>query len=563
MKNNKIFLFGVGLLAFSLAGCDLDINTDPYKVTELDVAQLLTAAEYEVAATFSEGGYINTPLEAYVQHTASREADNYSMREGDSWLGNTWEQAYRYAIKNCDEVIAQGESAGDSFFAGVGRVLRAYIYMSMVDLWGDIPYSEANKAGVETPKADNSLVIYNDLLVELNKAIAGLKDANAANPLSIKNNDLFYKGDKAKWLKAANTLKLRLLVQSRKAKNDITDWKNELNSLLSEDNFIGDDEDLQFPHSSAKTPSDERKSGYVDEYEGSQKSMYINPWFYEILNGKTYNVKQNPLVGVADPRVPYYFYNQLTAADAAQNKTDYRDGGFVSIFMGSNSGYSSNNQENSMTCIGLYPVGGRFDNGKGGQLNPDGKITGNGTAPDKMLQAYSVPFMKAELVLSEGISGDARQLLEDGIRASIHHVNTVCKASDDTITIIGDATINGFLLGVLNLYDKAATPEKKLEIVMTEKWIANFFNSVEAYNDIRRTGYPVLFKGNEERKIYTPYDQTAEPTPLDELKAYDCVKILDYPRIMWYPSSETQTNNANISNKSRNVTQANVFWDVQ
>ena len=47
--------------------------------------------------------------------------------------------------------------------AGIGRVLRTHVYMAMTDLWGDIPYSEANVVGIETPKADPSVDIYNDL----------------------------------------------------------------------------------------------------------------------------------------------------------------------------------------------------------------------------------------------------------------------------------------------------------------------------------------------------------------------------------------------------------------
>lgn len=547
-------------MAFSLTGCDLDINQDPYAVTDLDVSQLLTCTEYEVGATFSEGYYINTHLESYVQHTTSREVDNYSLVAGYSTLGNTWDQAYRYAIKNCDELIKQGDAVNDAVYAGIGRVLRVYTYMNMVDLWGDIPYSEANVAGIETPKADASKDIYNDLLVVINQAIANFKDTSADNPLAIGANDLFYGGNTAKWLKAANTLKLKLLVQSRKAKADITGWQTELNALLTEDNFIGDGEDLQFPHSATKTPADERKFGYVDEYEGGQKSVWINPWFYEVLNGKTYNFKQNPLAGVVDPRIPYYYVNQATATGNANNETDYRDGAFISIFTGSNSGKTSMSQESSMTCIGIYPVGGKFDDGLGGSVA--GK--GNGIAPDRMLQAYSVPFMKAELVLTEGVAGDAKQLLEQGIRASIAHVNSVAQASDATVPTISETQITGFLLGVNGAYDAAASNDKKLEIVMTEKWIANFFNSVEAYNDIRRTGYPVLFKGNDERKIYTPYDQTAAASPLPQPLAYDCSVILDYPRIMWYPDSETQLNNANINNKNRTVSAyTNVFWDVQ
>lgn len=561
MKNKIFYLLGAGVMAFTMTGCDLDINQDPYAVTDLDVSQLLTCTEYEVAATFSEGYYINAHLESYVQHTTSREVDNYSLVAGYSTLGNTWEQAYRYAIKNCDELIRQGDAANDAVYAGIGRVLRVYTYMNMVDLWGDIPYSQANVAGIETPKADASKDIYNDLLVVINKAIANFKDTEAENPLSIGANDLFYGGNTSKWLKAANTLKLKLLVQTRKAKADITGWQTELDALLTENNFMGDGEDLQFPHSATKTPTDERKFGFVDEYEGGQKSVWINPWFYEVLNGKTYNFKQNPLEGIVDPRIPYYYVNQATATGNASNETDYRDGAFISIFTGSNSGKTSMSQESSMTCIGIYPVGGKFDDGAGGAI---GASSGNGIAPDKMLQAYSVPFMKAELVLTEGAAGDAKALLEEGIRASIAHVNAVSKASDPSVPAIDETAIAGLMMQVNNAYDKAATNDKKLEIVMTEKWIANFFNSVEAYNDIRRTGYPVLFKGNAERKIYTPYDQTVAASPLPEPLAYNCSVILDYPRIMWYPETETQLNNANINNTNRTVSAyTNVFWDVQ
>jgi len=32
-----------------------------------------------------------------------------------------------------------------------------------------------------------------------------------------------------------------------------------------------------------------------------------------------------------------------------------------------------------------------------------------------------------------------------------------------------------------------------LEIILTQKWLASYGNSVDAYNDYRRRGYPVIF----------------------------------------------------------------------
>ena len=555
MKRKYIQILSTVAAVLTVSACSLNINKDPYAVTTLDFAQVLTAAEYEVGATFAAGNYLNSNFSSYVHQTVSREVDNYSLVANYSTLGNTWAQAYRYAIKNCDVIISQGDADGNVIYSGIARVLRAHVYMTMVDLWGDIPYSEAN-AGVETPKCDKSEDIYNALLADINKALDNFADTEAENKLKPAANDLFYGGNVEKWVKVANTLKLKLLVQSRLAKDKITGWNTELAALIADNNFIGDGEDLQFPHSSAKTPVDERNAGFVDEYAGGQKTVFISPWFYECLSGTSYNWKNNPFKGIKDPRIPYYFYNQSTATRDASNQTDYRDGAFISIMFGSNSGFTSMTQESSMTVVGIYPVGGKYDDGSAKAVNAD---SGSAIAPDKMLQAYSVPFMLAELILAGEITGDAKAELEKGIKASLTHVVTTSKASNAATPAIASTAEDTFVNAVLAKYD-AATAAGKLEIVMTQKWIANFYNPVESYNDIRRTGFPVLFTGDENNMAWTPYAQTVEATPT--LTSYNLVTILKYPRIMYYPQGEI-TLNPNITNDGRIVSSKTVFWDVQ
>ena len=556
MKNKFLNILGAGLVAFSVSSCDLDINKDPYAVTDLNLSQLLSAVEYEISASFSEGSYLNANFSAYTQHTVSREIDNYALVPSYSTLGNTWNNIYIYGIKNADALIEEANKANLSYYAGIGRVLRVYAYMNLTDLFGDVPYSEANVPGIEFPKADKSADIYNALLVELNQALSDFAatEGNSTKPAS---NDLFYNGDIQKWIKATNTMKLKLLTQSRLAKDEIANWETELAALIQEDNFLANGEDLQFPHTGTLSPADERKSGYTDEYEASQKSVWISPWMYEIMNGLSYNVKNNPFVGIKDPRVPYYYFNQLKADEDAQNATDYRDGAFVSIMMGSNTPYVSMMQDASMSVVGIYPVGGKYDDGNGGAI---GAKSGSGIAPDKMLQAYSVPFMKAELALAGEITADAKALLQEGIEASIYHVNAVVAKADANAPLIEDASM--FINNVLQQYDRA-TDEKKMEIVMTQKWIANFYNPVEAYSDIRRTGYPVLLTGNEERMAYSPFDHTTAATDLTAEGGAELplVKIADYPRVLWYPQDECNVN-PNITNKDRNITLSNVFWDV-
>ena len=123
--------------------------------------------------------------------------------------------------------------------------------------------------------------------------------------------------------------------------------------------------------------------------------------------------------------------------------------------------------------------------------------------------------------------------------------------------MISENDADAFINSVLERFD-AANAAKKMEILMTQKWVANFYNPVEAYNDIRRTGYPVLFKGDDRNMAYTPYAQSVEAKP--ELTPYNLVSLMAFPRIMWYPQAEIDVN-PNFTNKGRVVSEKVVFWD--
>lgn len=531
----------------------LDINDNPNKPTTAELNKVLTGAEYDIAMSFASGNYIGSSLSSYVFHLSSREVDNYGIMNSTSTLGNTWQQGYVYGLKNTNAVIKAAEEGNNMIYAGIGKLMKAYAFANLVDLWGDIPYEEFDIEGNYAPKLDRSQDIYNSLLALIDEAISNLEDTNASNLLKPASDDLIYSGNVDKWVRMGNTLKLKLLVQSRKSKNDISDWNTKLSTLLAENNFMRNGEDFEFKHTAKDSP-DERHQAYVDEYLGGQSTYYISPWIYEMMSGKNLNVTDNPFVNIKDPRIPYYWVNQIKADSEAQNATDYRDGAFVSIFFASNASGASNDQRETSTFIGIYPCGGKYDNGQGGKC--DAKV-GNGVAPEKMLQSYSVPFLLAELYLTGEASGDAKSALEEGIERSIIHVNAVAKASDPNVPAISTENKDAFIEQVLKKYDAAGSDEEKLRIVMTQKWIANFFNPVEAYTDIRRTGYPTLLPKNT-TYAQSPYktSQVPEQGPVNiPLKGINA-----FPRAMWYPSSEV-TRNPNVTNEGRNLSNPILFWD--
>ena len=127
-----------------------------------------------------------------------------------------------------------------------------------------------------------------------------------------------------------------------------------------------------------------------------KESDYISPWFHEILTGQNTRI----YTGIKDPRVPYYFFNQIKATTSAQNPTEYRDGAFLSIYFGSLGQNAAQNQQNYLTVLGIYPVGGRYDDGLGSPAGITAGVnanSGTGAAPYRFITYADVLFMESRV----------------------------------------------------------------------------------------------------------------------------------------------------------------------
>jgi hypothetical protein len=151
-----------------------------------------------------------------------------------------------------------------------------------------------------------------------------------------------------------------------------------------------------------------------------------------------------------------------------------------------NEGYD---QGTSQTVIGLYPCGGRYDFGTGGAAN----FNGVGDVPQRILTYFQRKYIEAELALTGVSNGNARTAFEDAMQLSFDKVNEV--AANAGVPLIPQSEIDTYMNSILALYD-AADNAGKLEHILTQKWIASFGYSIDAYNDYRRTGFPVLHDGN-------------------------------------------------------------------
>ena len=556
----KIIRLFLGLtMVLYLGSCTkdyLDINQSPNSPTVPKLNQLLSGSEYYMVQALGQGNFIGDNLSSYTHYQVSREVQNYGMTPGANNPFNTWNYLYTYVLKDFDAIITFAEPEGNLIYSGIAKTLKAYAFSVMVDLWGDVPYSEFNVPGLIYPSADSGKDIYNSLIELLESGMDDLTNTEAANNIKPSTDDFFYSGDAAKWRKLNNTVKLKLLLQSRKAKSDITDWQSKLSALISANAFIGSTEDFQFWFNNVTNPSVERHPAF--ESLTGQHTAFISPYFYEIMMGHTYNATDNPLANIQDPRVPYYFYNQLPdgTRTTTESPYEYRNGNFVSIFFATIGPNSAGSNDHSYTKYGIYPAGAKYDDGKGGRIATSTLPTG--IAPHKMITYASLKFMLAELALVGETTGDARTLFSEAINAAIDHVHSVVdkNGSANPAPKIAAADRTAFVNAVLAKYDEANN-DGKLRLIMTQKWIHNFMNPVDAYTDYRRTGYPTLFDSSKTQEPgYGVNPVIAERSD----RRVPLSTFATFPRSLYYPTNSETELNPNISQKT-NLSTPFVFWD--
>lgn len=484
-----IFILTAGLF-FTGTSCKkyLDVNKNLNDPTLVSVATLLTEAELQLGNQMALGSGLSTGLSVYMHQKTTREQpDGYGMKGDYFVIENTWAGFYNLIV-DLDGVINQGTAETRFQYAGIAKILKAYAYSIMVDMWGDIPFSEFNKfkEGNKQPKFDDDAAIYPQLLALIDAGIADINNpaANASVPAS---DDVIYSGSKTKWIKAANTIKLKLYTQLRKIQN-VTPQVTAL--LASPATLIAaKEENFMLPYGPLGA-TDDRNPGFGD-YVASQRGQCVSPWMYEIMKGI------NPIYqNIPDPRVPYYWYNQKKPTETADNCTDYRDGGFISLVFGSLGACRNGAQQNSYSLFGIYPVGGRYDDGAGTAIpSASASSLATGAAPFRFLTYADRLYLEAELINTGVVAGDAKAVFTAAMNASMaqvdYMVSSFIKPSQTVPALVG-ANTTTYINSVLTLYDAGSTA-KKLEHIMTQKWLQSYGNSVDQYTDYRRTGYPALF----------------------------------------------------------------------
>lgn len=460
-KKNKLVWSWVLFLA--LASCETietDLTDDPsgvgtdnasiefvFNKTQLDLASFFQGTQFDVSQAMRMELMDGSPLYGF----------HYSPTTFDS----EWTTAYAGFLRDAQLVkelaanIDGGEVNGNYYLAAV-QIMEAYVITTLADIFGDIPYSEALQGGENfNPSRDAAEDIYAAAFSLLNNSISLIEAGNSVNL----GNDFYYNKDMNKWIRLANSLKLKLAIQSRLHN---TDAASIANGVINSGNYITQaNESFVFNYSNYfDAGNDSRHPLFQSQYVGGA-GIYMAKPYIEIM--------------VGDPRYNYYFYHQsgeIYAREHGDNgppvATDYP----------------------KLTVHGLYPVGGKYNDGTTGSTNPNMGAAGNGAGIIFTNAFTQFVIAEAQLMLNNNM-GAARIALENGVRSSISYVmNFRPNAIPPEADVPSQADIDAYVSSVLSEYDAASGNEAKLDVVLREYYKALWGNGIEAYNNYRRTGYP-------------------------------------------------------------------------
>jgi len=563
IKYISISVLGVGIFFLSCQTLELDKANDPNFLTpdqasvdfflnsiqEDFVRQIEGTADYDPNDNFQSGGTTNgdglsqfgSELTRLMWLGSKQYVDAYQPSDSD----DEWINVYVGILADIRAMTPTAEENGLSKHLGITQFIEAYVMTSMVDFYGDVPYSEIILGSENfNPKLDDGATIYEACLTLLDNAIVNFQDSAAPNP----SIEVFYNNNYTNWIKAANTLKMKLYMQRRLV--DPTAFQS-INTILASGNYIDNsaiDFQYNWPATSASQP-DSRHPRYGLNYVATGAGDYMSNWLMQHM------------METGDPRIRYYFYRQVNCTPGASclpegneetlqcslqsAPTHYVNGGFTFCWL--ENGYWGRDHGDDdgippdglkRTTFGVYPAGGIFDDDRfAGVLSAAGGAGGGGAGITPILTAAWVDLMQAEMAMVNNDANTAKQFMSAALTKQITKVQSFA-ALDGLADLSFEPSaqdVSDFISDMESAFDGASTMVGKWNIFAEQYFVTVFGNGIESYNFYRRTGYPTTLQPN------------LDPNPGT------------FVRSLLYPSNVVNTN-SKISQKTDQGQP--VFWDT-
>lgn len=418
------------------------------EITPALIGQAFAFSQYHgLCAVYVEVGQ-NLHADIYAQYFMSVPA-TFSTDQfvpNGTWVDLFWNDFYTKAAPQLLLTEKVTKENNMPVANAIARIWRVVMFSRMTDYFGPIIYSHFGEQANSVPY-DSQEAIYNDFFKTLDEASAVLAQNPAGNGFS--THDQVYAGNAAKWLKLANSLRLRLAmrlayVDPAKARTEAEKAVAAGVILLNEDNA---------------------------NVLSTTNSVNILSRITYLIDFRASSTMISALKGYNDPRMTDYFSPAVTGGQ----------------YVGLRNGLPASERGSQLANITSF-VGPKW-------LSPDRKGT---LTPNRVLSAAEVAFLRAEGALRGwNMGGTAKDLYNQGVSLSLTErvaatpeLVTNYQNSTATPAPLQDKWDSPAMSDIPVKYDEAGNFEKRLEQIITQKWIALYPDGWEAWSERRRTGYP-------------------------------------------------------------------------
>jgi len=489
------------LTLFTLTACEKQLLRKDESLQQRDAVEsatpnlLLSSIIQQSAFAYQyEGGVGNRQLATTVQYMqGNRNSDDNTYRNFPKPNSDLYN--FTTTIKLVQASIASVHSLGLTGYEGIFLIFKSLLWSIETDLYGDIYYTEGLRGqdGILFPKFDNQKDIYPAL-------IQNLKDAStllAASTETIdKSYDILYAGDKTKWIKFANSLRLRLLMRASK---NLTNAASEIAAVAALPLMSAITDNASIPYLTGdKTyswPMGNSYMGYSDNFMIFRPSKTLVDSL-KVLNDDRLKVWVAPvekpwtnlpasngtIVTTTDPNgfsyTSTYEYIDRSKKDILASST------FIVDSLTLYAGYKAGMYENVLAANGSYDFPTTIFNYKISKFTQLFNENANPLLKACMLQADEVQFLLAEAAVLGYIPST---------NAETYYKNGVTLASSRW----GVTISSSYFTNPKAAFPTSGTNNQKLAKIALQKWLGNFLMGVEAYADHRRTRLPA-FESNGE-----------------------------------------------------------------
>lgn len=486
------------ILAMSaLVSCDrddfADMNTNPDAILSIPPEYEFTSALLAINNNSFEYYYdYNRAIYYWAQSFVTATGNSVNVYDGSGNLNNR-NGIFYGSVGNkltdvrqiIDKMTDQEKKAQYVHLRAIAGIPLAYYAWYNSDVNGSIAYTEGFKArytipALLTPKYDTQEALYDTLDNQLKAIVAILKTSPAVPQADLKSNDVYYGGDATKWIKAANSLRLRMAFRLMKRKPE------KLKAIAQEV--------LSDPVGLISSTAEDWKFVSGKPFTGGN----YNPTSNSLVTGSKNMI--DFMWQTKDPRIrvfyqPSSFTKARFDAAQAQGKIPASFAWDGQLFRGQ----FADPDANLIAANAIYfanitftfngaETSGRLPSSVQSQLffgNFNTDNPGNTTFP--IITYADVCFMRAELALRNITGTDAEGWYYKGIDASLSNYEDMARTSILTDYVaLSPAEVVTYKEQPGVKYD----PANALEQVLTQQYINFFKNQNEAWALIKRTGYP-------------------------------------------------------------------------